>query len=162
MLVVDGDVEAEIVFNPFTFFIGAGDTDDAAAVDFSELADDAAGGSSGGGDAEGFTGLRLGDFEEAEIGGEAVDAEKVQEIGVGEERDAGKFLKGTLPLAGKETVFLEAGEAGDFVTLFEIGMAGFGDFGETQGAHDLPDLDGRSGLGETGPPVASGGTAGEL
>jgi len=43
-----------------------------------------------------FAGLRLADFEEAEIGGEAVDAEKVQEIGVGEERDAGKFLKGTL------------------------------------------------------------------
>src|SRR5882762_3719468 len=162
MLVVDGDVEAEIVFNPFTFFIGAGDTDDAAAVDFSELADDAAGGSSGGGDDEGFAGLRLADFEEAEIGGEAVDAEKVQEIGVGEERDAGKFLKGTLPLAGKETVFLEAGEAGDFVAFFEIGIAGFGDFGEAEGAHDFADLDGRHVLGEIGHPDAHGGVDGKI
>src|SRR5258708_38593995 len=107
MLVVDGGVEAEIVFNPFTFFIGAGDTDDAAAVDFSELADDAAGGSSGGGDDEGFAGLRLADFEEAEIGGEGVGAEKVQEIGVGEERGGGEVLEGNLPPAGKGPVFLE-------------------------------------------------------
>jgi len=56
---VDGDVEAEIVLIHLRFFIGAGDADDAAAVDFSSLADDAAGGSSGGGDDEGFAGLRL-------------------------------------------------------------------------------------------------------
>src|SRR6266404_3809725 len=162
MLVVDGGVEAEIVFNPLTFFISASDADYAAAVDFSEVADDAAGGASRGGGDEGFRGLGLADFKEAEIGGEAVDAEKVQEIGVGEERDAGKFLKGTLPLAGKETVFLEPGEAGDFVTLFEIGMAGFGDFGEAEGAHDFADLDGRHVLGEIGHPDAHGGIDGEI
>jgi len=77
MLVVDGGVEAEIVFNPLTFFIGAGDADYAAAVDFAELADDAAGGAGGGGDDEGFAGFRLADFEETEVGGEAVDAEEI-------------------------------------------------------------------------------------
>ena len=96
MLVVDGGVEAEIVFNPFTFFIGAGDADDAAAVNFAELADDAAGGSGGGGNDERFAGLGLADFEEAEVGGEAVDAEECEEIGVGEKGNGGEFLKGAL------------------------------------------------------------------
>src|SRR5579859_5509101 len=115
MLVIDGGVEAEIVFNPFTFFIGAGDADYTAAVDFAKLADDAAGGAGGGANDERFARLGLADVEETEIGGEAVNAEKVQEIGVGEEGDAGEFLKGALSLAGEDTVFLEAGEAGNFV-----------------------------------------------
>jgi len=65
MLVVDGDVEAEIVFNPFTFFSSVPAMRRRGSRGFSELADDAAGGSSGGGDDEGFAGLRLADFEEA-------------------------------------------------------------------------------------------------
>jgi len=55
MFVVDGGVESEIVFDPLTFFIGSGDANYTAAVDFAELANDAAGGACGGGDDEGFT-----------------------------------------------------------------------------------------------------------
>jgi len=107
-------------------------------MDFAKLANDAAGGTRGGGDDEGFAGLRLADFEEAEVGGEAVDAKEIEEIGVGEERNAGKFLEGALTLAGKDTVFLEAGEAGDFISLFEIRIAGFDDFGEAKARMTSP------------------------
>src|SRR6266481_2243896 len=162
MLVVDGGVEAEIVFDPFTFFIGAGDANYAAAVDLAELADDAAGGASGGGDDEGFAGLGFAYFEEAEIGGEAVDAEEIQKIGVGEEGDAGKFLESALSLAGENDIFLEAGQAGDFVSLFEIRIAGFDDFGKAEGAHDFADLHGWHVLGEVGHPDAHGGVDGEI
>ena len=93
MLVIDGSVEAEIVFNPLTFFIGAGNADDAATVDFADLTGNAAGGSGGGGDDESFAGLRLADFEKAEVGGEAVDAESAEEIGVGEEGNGGELRK---------------------------------------------------------------------
>jgi hypothetical protein len=106
--------------------------------------------------------LRFAYFEEAEIGGEAVDAEEIQEIGVGEEGDAGEFLKGALSIAGEETIFLEAGEAGDFVAFFEIGVAGFDDFGKAEGPHDFTELDGRHVLGEVGHPDAHGGVDGEI
>src|SRR5882757_3912096 len=162
MFVVDGSVEAEIVFNPRTFFVRAGNADDTATMDFAKLANDAAGGTRGGGDDEGFAGLRLADLEEGEVGGGAVDAKGSEGIGVGEERNAGKFLEGALTLAGKDTVFLEAGEAGDFISLFEIRIAGFDDFGEAEGAHDFAELDGRHVLGEVGHPDAHGGVDGEI
>ncbi len=162
MFVVDGGVEAEIVFNPFTFFIGAGNADYTAAVYFAELANDAAGGPGGGGDDQGFAGFWLADFEKAEVGGEAVDAEEIQKIGVGEKGDAGEFLEGAFSFAGEDAVFLEAGEAGDFVALLEIRIAGFDDFGESEGAHDFADLNWRHVLREVGHPDAHGGVDGEI
>src|SRR5882672_4956067 len=115
MLVVDGGVKAEIVLNPFALFIGAGDSDHTAAVNLAELADNAAGGASSGGNNEGLAGLWFAYFEQAEVGGQAVDTEKVQEIGVGEEWDAGKFLECSLLVAGEHAVFLQTGETGNFV-----------------------------------------------
>lgn len=93
VLVVDGGVEAEVVFNPFTFFVGTSDADDAAAVNLANLAGDAAGGTGGGGDDQGFTGLRLADLEQAEVGGETIDAESAEEVGVREEGNGRKLLK---------------------------------------------------------------------
>ena len=69
VFVVDGSIEAEILFNPFAFFIGAGNANDAAAVNFADLSDDAAGGAGGGGNDEGFAGLRFADIEQTEISG---------------------------------------------------------------------------------------------
>jgi hypothetical protein len=109
VLVVDGVVEAQIVLDPFTFFIGAGDADYPAAVNFAELADDTPCGACGGGDYESFAALRLTDFEEAEVRGEAVDAEYAEESGVGEEWDIRDFLKGVGVLAFDGDEILEAG-----------------------------------------------------
>ncbi len=162
MLVVNGGVKAEIVFNPLTFFIGAGDADDVAAVNFAELSNDAARGPGGGGDDEGFAGFGLSNFEEAEVGGEAIDAEEIQEIDVGEKGNGGEFLERALLRAGDEDVFLKAGEAGDLVAFFIVGMAGFDDFGEAERAHDFAHLDRRHVLGNVGHPNAHGGVDGEI
>jgi hypothetical protein len=62
MLVVDSGVEAEILDDPSAFFVGASDANDAAAVNLSNLTDDAAGSASGGGNDERFTFFWLGDF----------------------------------------------------------------------------------------------------
>ena len=162
MFVVDGGVESEIVLNPLTFFIRAGDADDAAALYFANLADNASGGAGGGGNDESLTGLRLADFEKAEVGGEAVDAESAEEIRIGEEWYGRKFLEGAGILGGDECEFLEAGEAHNLVAFFEIGMTGFGDFGEAKGAHDFAELHGRHVLGNIGHPDAHGGVDGEI
>jgi len=74
-------------------------------VDFASWPTITAGGASGGGDDEGFTGLRLANFEEAENGGEPLMPRRFRKLGVGEERDAGKSL-------GKGTRFLLAGRRG--------------------------------------------------
>jgi len=110
MFVVDGSVEAEIVFNPFTFSsVPAMPTTRQPWIlpiwpTMLPVAPPAAE------TTQGFSGLRLAYFEEAEVGGEAVDAKEIEEIGVGEERMPGSFLEGALTLAGKDTVSLEAGE----------------------------------------------------
>src|SRR5215469_3510761 len=69
MFVVDGGVEAQIVLNPVAFFIGTGDADDAATVNFAELSGDATGGTRGGRNDESFTRLWFGHIEQAEISG---------------------------------------------------------------------------------------------
>jgi len=46
--------------------------------------------------------------------------------------------------------------------FFEIGIAGFDDFGEAEGAHDFADLDRRHVLREVGHPDAHGGVDGEV
>ena len=55
MLVVDGGVEAEILGDPCAFVVAAGDANDAAAVNFSNLPHDTAGSTAGGGDDERVT-----------------------------------------------------------------------------------------------------------
>src|SRR5208337_4275756 len=162
VFVVDGGVKAELVLDPLAFVVAAGDPNDAAAVNFADLAYDAAGGASGRGDDQGFAGLRLADFEKAEIGGEAVDAEKAEKIGVGEEGNGRKFLEGAGFLAGNENVVLKASEAGNLVTLFEVGRAGSDDFGEAEGEHDATESDGRHVLRDVGHPNAHGGINGEI
>ena len=69
IFVVDRSIEAEILFDPFTFFIGAGNANDAAAINFADLSDDAAGGAGGGGNHQGFAGLRFADIKQTEISG---------------------------------------------------------------------------------------------
>jgi len=138
--VVDGDIEAEIVFDPLTFFLGTGDANDTTAVNLANLPDDATGGAGCARDHKGLASLRLTDIEKTEIGGHAVDAESAEEVDVGEERDGGEFLEGIALLTGEEEVLLEAGEAEKFVTFLEVGMARFDDFGEAKGAHHLAEL----------------------
>ena len=64
MLVVDCGSEAKIVFDPITFFIGAGGADKVAAVDFAQLADYASSGAGSRRDDEGFAGSRFADLEQ--------------------------------------------------------------------------------------------------
>jgi hypothetical protein len=162
MLVVDGGIEAEFFSNPLTFFIGAGNANHVATVNFAKLPGDAAGGSSGGGNDESFAGLWLGDIEKAEVGGEAVDAESAEEIGVGNERN-GRELAEIPGFGGSdEEKFLEAREASDLISLFEIGMTRFDDFRDTDGTHDFAELDGRHVLRDVGHPDAHGGIDGEI
>src|SRR6267378_4678282 len=78
MLVVNGGVKTEVLGDPGAFVIGAGDTDDAAAVNLSNLPGDAASGASGGGDDERFAFLGRGDFH-AEKSSEPVEAENSEE-----------------------------------------------------------------------------------
>ena len=101
--------------------------------------------------------MGLTDFEETEVRGEAVDAESTEEVVIGEERNERELLKATRFLPGDEGKFLQAGEAEDLVATLEIGMAGFCDFGKTEGAHDFAELDGRHVLGDIGHPNAHGG-----
>lgn len=162
MLVVDGVVETEIVFNPLTFFIRAGNADDMAAMDFADLSGNTTGGAGGGGNYESFTGLRLGDFQQAEIGGEAVDAEGAEEIHVGDKGNGGKLLKSAGFPAGNVDEFLKSGKADDFIALFVIGMEGFNDFGDAEGAHNLAELNGGHVLGNVRHPDAHGGVDGKV
>jgi len=94
MLVVDGGAEAEIVFDPITFFIGAGGADKVAAVDFAELADYASSGVGSRGDDEVFARSRFADIEEPEISSESVVAQSAEKLGVGGERDRRNFVEG--------------------------------------------------------------------
>src|SRR5260370_39732629 len=107
MLVVDGGVEAEILGDPCAFVVAAGDADDAAAVNLSNLSDDAAGSASGGGDDERFALLRRSDFH-AEKRGESVEAEHPEEKGVRNEGNLWDFLEDVLRKCIDDDVLLEA------------------------------------------------------
>src|SRR6266699_4648926 len=126
MLVVDGGVEAEILGDPGAFVVAAGDADDAAAVNFSNLSNDAAGSASGSGDDERFALLRRSDFH-AEKRGESIEAEHPEENGVRNEGNLWDFLEEVLRRCIDDDVLLEASEARDAVALFVIGMARFDD-----------------------------------
>ena len=59
-----GGSEAKIVFDPITFFTGAGGADKVAAVDFDQLADYASSAAGSRRDDEGFAGSRFADIEQ--------------------------------------------------------------------------------------------------
>src|SRR6516164_3224645 len=80
-LVVDRGIEAEFGREPAALFLAAGDTDDAAALDPGDLADDRTHRARGGGNYHGLAGLRLADVEQAEIGGQPGDAVHAEQIG---------------------------------------------------------------------------------
>src|SRR5438309_8159270 len=86
MLVVDGGIETKILGDPGALVIRAGNPNDAAAVNFSNLPGDAAGSASGGGDDKGFALLRRRDFH-TEQSGEAVHAEQADADGGGIDRN---------------------------------------------------------------------------
>src|SRR6202521_3068049 len=138
MLVVDGGVETEILGDPCAFVVAAGDANDAAAVNPSNLPDDAAGGASGGGDDERVTFFRLGDLH-PEKRSESVDAEHAEEYGVRDERDLRHFVEGALGGFIEDDVLLKARETCDAVSLFVIRVARLDDFGEAESAHDFTD-----------------------
>src|SRR5439155_20900554 len=81
VLVVDGSVETEFLGDPGAFFIGAGDADDAAAVNLANLPGDPAGGSGSGGNDQRFAFLCRGDFH-SEKCSEPVGAEHAEKNGV--------------------------------------------------------------------------------
>src|SRR5204862_4289437 len=111
MLVVDGGIEAEILGDPCAFVVAAGDAHDAAAVNLSNLPDDAAGGASGGGHDERVAFFRLGNLP-PEKRGESVDAEDAEEYGVRDERNLGDFLEGALGGFIEDDILLKASEPG--------------------------------------------------
>src|SRR5437667_10855927 len=88
LFVVDGGVEAEILRNPGAFLVGAGNADNATAVNLADLADDAPGGARGSGDDKGLAFLGLSDFH-AEKRGQAVHAEYAEEGGSRHEGNLG-------------------------------------------------------------------------
>src|SRR6266550_4959587 len=120
------------------FVVAAGDAHDAAAVNLSNLPDDAAGGASGGGHVERVAFFRLGNLH-PEKRGESVDAEDAEEYGVRDERNLGDFLEGALGGFIEDDILLKASEPGYAVAFFVIGVARFNNFGETNGAHDFAD-----------------------
>src|SRR5260370_25632303 len=140
MLVVDGRIETEILGNPGAFVVGAGDTDDAAAMNLSNLPSDASGGASGGGDDEGFALFRRRNLH-AEKSSETVETEHTKEDGVRDEGNLRQLLEEALRGRVDDNVLLKAGETRDAVTLLVVGVARLDDFGETARAHDFADPD---------------------
>src|SRR4029077_11966766 len=69
-LVVDGGVEAEIVGEPATLLLAAGNADHAAALDLGDLPGDVANGAGCPGDDDRLPLLQLGDVEQAEVRGQ--------------------------------------------------------------------------------------------
>src|SRR5580692_1883109 len=108
MLVVDGGVETEIFGDPGAFVIGAGNANDAAAVNLSDLPRDAASGASGCGDNQGFALFRRCDFH-VKKSSEAVQAEDAEEDRVRNEWNLRNFLEELLGGGIDDNVFLKAG-----------------------------------------------------
>src|SRR5580692_8307280 len=108
MLVVDGGVETEILGDPGAFVIGAGNANDAAAVNLCDLPRDAAGSAGGRGDHERFALLRRRDFH-SEKSSEAVHAEDTEEDSVRNEWNLRNFLEELLGGGIDDNVFLKAG-----------------------------------------------------
>src|SRR5690349_23535636 len=138
MLVVDGGVEAELLGDPGTFFVGAGNAHNAAAVDLSDLSSDASRSSSGRGHDERFAFLGCGDFH-AKKSSEPVGAKCPEENGVRNKRNLREFLEEMFRGFVDDNVVLEAREARYAVTFLVIGVARFDDFGEADGAHNFAD-----------------------
>src|SRR5260370_32604635 len=140
MLVVDGRIETEILGNPGAFVVGAGDTDDAAAMNLSNLPSDASGGASGGGDDEGFALFRRRNLH-AEKSSETVETEHTKEDGVRDEGNLRQLLEEALRGFVDDNAVLQAREASDAVAFLVVGVSRFEDFGEANGAHDFTDPD---------------------
>src|SRR6266481_8972008 len=140
MLVVDGGVKAEILGDPGALVVGAGDANDPAAANFSNLPGDAASGARRGRDDERFAFLGRGDFH-SEKSSEAGDAEHAEEDGVRNEGNLRQLLEEALRGRVDDNVFLKASEARDAIAFFVIGMARLDDFGKTARAHDFADRD---------------------
>jgi hypothetical protein len=136
-LVVDRRVESEFIDEVAAFGCAAGDTDRAAALDLRDLADGRADGPGSAGDNDGVAGLGLADVEEAEIGGHAGHAERVEKNG--QRRDFGIDL-GELR-AGKRRIFLSPERAADVVVHGEAGMLRGGHAADAAGAHHFADAD---------------------
>ena len=81
VLVVDGDVEAELVDEHPAFVVGAGDADDAAPMDLGDLADDVPDRPRRRRDDDGLARLRLADLEQSEVRGQPVGAEHPERCG---------------------------------------------------------------------------------
>jgi len=162
VFVVDRDVKGEIIFYPSAFVIRPGNADNATAVDFPQLANDATGGAGGARNNEGLARLRLGDFEEAEIGGETVEAKGTEEVGVRKERDGRELLKSTGIAGSDHDVFLKASQPHELVAFFEVRMARFENLGKAEGTHYLAQLHRRHVLGDIGHPDAHCGVDGQV
>src|SRR5713226_9954502 len=114
MLVVDGGIKTEILGDPRALVVGAGDANDAAAVNFSNLPDDAACCASGGGDDERLAFLGRSDLH-AEESSEAIGAEHSEKNGVRDEGNLRNLLEETLGGSIDDDVFLQARQTRDAV-----------------------------------------------
>lgn len=71
-------------------------------------------------------------------------------------------MKGTSFLSGNEGEGLKTGEAHNLVALFEVGVTGFDNFCETEGAHDFAELYGSHVLRDVHHPDTHGGVDGKI
>lgn len=83
VLVVDGDIEAEVLGEPRALLRTAGDADDLASVELCDLTDQAADRARGTGYDDGVTVFQLSDVEQSEICGDAGNPRAPSQVGRG-------------------------------------------------------------------------------
>lgn len=140
VLVVEGNVEAELLNQPLALCLAAGKANDASTLELGNLAGDAAGGTSGTGHDDRLTGLGLANLGHADPGGDARHAEDGEHVlGVPQARVVGGGLEGAL---AEDGVLGPAGEAADVVAGGGLLALGGEDAADGGAAHDFADLDG--------------------
>ena len=144
VLVVDAGVEAVGADHVLALVLGAGHADHAAALELGDLADHLADGAGGGGYHHGFALLRLADFIQAHVGGEAGHAEHAHG---GADRRLGR-VQLAHRLGRIDGVFLPAARAQHVVALLEVAAARFHHLADGGAFHHRAFLDaGGVGLG---------------
>lgn len=109
VLVVDGDVEAEVVSQPLALVVGAGNANDAGAANLGQLTGNAARSAGRTRDDDGLAGLGLTNMEHAKVGRQAGGAEDREVVGgVGD----GRVGSGGLDGGGRQNGVLSPASVG--------------------------------------------------
>lgn len=141
ILVVQGNVEAELLNEPLALVVAAGKANDAGAVDLGNLAGNAASSTGGARDNDCLASLGLANLGHTSPGSEAGHAQDREHVlGLLQAGEVGRGLKGTL---AQNSVLSPASEAADIVASSSLLALGGNDTADGRAAHDLADLDGR-------------------